>query len=125
MAGGVDRRRFLKGLGFGGAGAFAVGAPAGSYLAGRHLGDITTTRHYASSAAGGERHGHASVWWSVGTDEKKVALTFDDGPTKRFTPEVLDILDTYDVQATFFLIGELVTRRPELVERMLDAGHEV
>jgi peptidoglycan/xylan/chitin deacetylase (PgdA/CDA1 family) len=121
----VDRRRFLKRLGLGGAGLLGVGAPAGSYLAGRHLGEVNTTRHYASSASGGERNGHASVWWSVGTDEKKIALTFDDGPTKRFTPEVLDILDQYDVAATFFLIGELVTRRPEIVERMLDSGHEL
>ena len=121
----MDRRRFLKRLGFGGAGLLGVGAPAGSYIAGRHLGEVTTTRHWASSASGGERNGHASVWWSVGTDEKKVALTFDDGPTKRFTPEVLDILDQYDVPATFFLIGELVTRRPDIVTRMLEAGHEV
>jgi peptidoglycan/xylan/chitin deacetylase (PgdA/CDA1 family) len=121
----VDRRRFLKRLGFGGAGLLGVSAPAGSYLAGRHLGEVSTTRHWASSASGGERNGHASVWWSVGTDEKKIALTFDDGPTKRFTPEVLDILDQYDVAATFFLIGELVTRRPEIVTRMIETGHEV
>jgi peptidoglycan/xylan/chitin deacetylase (PgdA/CDA1 family) len=121
----VDRRRFLKRLGLGGVGLLGVGAPTGTYLAGRHLGDVTTTRQYNSSVSGGERNGHASVWWSVGTDEKKVALTFDDGPTMRFTPEVLDVLDDYEVPATFFLIGELVTRRPDIVERMIDDGHEV
>jgi peptidoglycan/xylan/chitin deacetylase (PgdA/CDA1 family) len=121
----VDRRRFLKRLGFGGAGLLGVGAPAGSYIAGRHLGEVNTTRHWALSASGGERNGHASVWWSVGTDEKKIALTFDDGPTTRFTPEVLDILDRYEVAATFFLIGELVTRQPSIVMRMIEAGHEL
>jgi peptidoglycan/xylan/chitin deacetylase (PgdA/CDA1 family) len=112
-------------MGFGGAGLLGVGAPAGTYLAGRHVGDMTTTHHFASSASGGERNGHASVWWSVGTDEKLVALTFDDGPTKRYTPEVLDVLEKYDVHATFFLIGELVARRPDIVSRMIEAGHEV
>lgn len=54
-----------------------------------------------------------------------VALTFDDGPTTRFTPAVLDVLARYSAPATFFLIGELVARHPDLVFRALEDGHEV
>ncbi|RNL62381.1 glycosyltransferase [Nocardioides marmoriginsengisoli] len=53
-----------------------------------------------------------------------VALTFDDGPTT-WTAQILDVLDRYDVKATFFVIGSMVAERPELVRRMRDEGHEV
>ena len=55
---------------------------------------------------------------------KHVALTFDDGPTK-WTAQILDVLDRYDVKATFFVIGSMVAERPGLVSRMRDDGHEV
>lgn len=55
----------------------------------------------------------------------KVALTFDDGPHPRYTPQILDILQKYDVKATFFLIGENVTLYPDLVKRILAEGHEI
>jgi peptidoglycan/xylan/chitin deacetylase (PgdA/CDA1 family) len=55
---------------------------------------------------------------------KRLALTFDDGPSP-WTPPVLDLLDTYEARATFFLIGARVRERPDDVRRILDAGHEV
>ncbi|WP_160141547.1 polysaccharide deacetylase family protein [Salicibibacter halophilus] len=58
-------------------------------------------------------------------EENQVALTFDDGPDELITPEVLDKLEEYDVQATFFLIGERAEAHPEIVERMIDEGHVV
>jgi len=61
----------------------------------------------------------------VHTREKLAALTFDDGPDPRYTPEVLDILRQYRVRATFFVIGESVEKYPELVKRALSEGHEV
>jgi peptidoglycan/xylan/chitin deacetylase (PgdA/CDA1 family) len=54
-----------------------------------------------------------------------VALTFDDGPDPEFTPRVLDILDYYNVSATFFLIGEKAKRYPDLVREILARGHKV
>ena len=51
-------------------------------------------------------------------------LTFDDGPHPTWTPEVLDLLARYDVTATFFVLGLNVTRYPQIIERMVDAGHE-
>ncbi len=54
-----------------------------------------------------------------------VALTFDDGPDPRWTPQVLDILKAKHVPATFFIVGEnALTERP-LLERMIREGHEV
>ena len=58
-------------------------------------------------------------------EEKRVFLTFDDGPSKGATPKVLDILKEEDVKATFFVIGKYVEERPELVKRAYDEGHYI
>ncbi len=55
----------------------------------------------------------------------RVALTFDDGPDPRWTPQVLDILARYHVHATFFVIGSKAARYPDLIERMIREGHSV
>jgi peptidoglycan-N-acetylglucosamine deacetylase len=54
-----------------------------------------------------------------------VALTFDDGPHPEGTPAVLDVLEEAGMQATFFLVGEQVERRPALAAEILAAGHAV
>ena len=54
-----------------------------------------------------------------------VALTFDDGPHPQGTPAVLEILRAADQQATFFLAGEQVERRPALAAEIVAAGHRV
>jgi peptidoglycan/xylan/chitin deacetylase (PgdA/CDA1 family) len=54
-----------------------------------------------------------------------VALTFDDGPDSQGTPIVLDALARAEAVATFFLLGERVEREPALLERVLEAGHDV
>ena len=54
-----------------------------------------------------------------------VALTFDDGPDPRGTPEVLQALARVEAVATFFVLGERVEREPALLERVLAAGHDV
>lgn len=59
------------------------------------------------------------------TGDKVVYLTFDDGPSKKVTPQVLDILKKYDVKATFFIIAKNAAEYPELVKRMADEGHAV
>jgi len=55
--------------------------------------------------------------------ERVVALTFDDGPNEPYTSEILDILDSYKVKATFFVIGENVELYPETAKRMIAEGH--
>lgn len=56
-------------------------------------------------------------------EAKKVALTFDDGPHKKYTKLLLDGLRERDVVATFFLIGESIEGKEELVEQMVKDGH--
>lgn len=57
--------------------------------------------------------------------EKKVALTFDDGPDTVYTPQIMDILKKYNVKATFFLIGNRAQLFPDIVKRMVKEGHIV
>jgi peptidoglycan-N-acetylglucosamine deacetylase len=61
----------------------------------------------------------------VETQEKLVALTFDDGPTPRFTDEILETLKQQDVKATFFLIGGELEKNPEEGRKIVAAGHEI
>jgi len=55
----------------------------------------------------------------------RALLTFDDGPHAQGTPAVLELLRQAGVQATFFLVGEQVERRPRLAAEITSAGHEV
>jgi peptidoglycan/xylan/chitin deacetylase (PgdA/CDA1 family) len=57
------------------------------------------------------------------TNEKKIAITFDDGPDSEITPEVLEILDEYNIKATFFCIGDQIEKNKELLKRMDSKGH--
>lgn len=61
----------------------------------------------------------------VSTNDPVVALTFDDGPHPQFTPRLLEILETYQVRATFFVVGEAVQRYPEVVRRAVQGGHAI
>ncbi|MET7469767.1 bifunctional polysaccharide deacetylase/glycosyltransferase family 2 protein [Micromonospora sp. NPDC005222] len=56
---------------------------------------------------------------------RTVALTFDDGPDPRWTPEVLRVLDKYQVKGTFFVIGSQVVRNPDVTRRLVAEGHEL
>lgn len=58
-------------------------------------------------------------------NNKKIALTFDDGPHPVYTQEILDILAEYNLKATFFVVGENAEWFPELVRKELEAGHEI
>ncbi|MEN8118177.1 MAG: polysaccharide deacetylase family protein [Bacteroidota bacterium] len=59
------------------------------------------------------------------SNEKKVALTFDDGPDDSWTPKILDILKRENVKATFFLVGNNVKKHPEVFKRIHSEGHLV
>lgn len=59
----------------------------------------------------------------ISAETKKIALTFDDGPHKRYTEELLDGLAERDVKATFFLLGSNIEGKEEIVERMAKEGH--
>ena len=59
------------------------------------------------------------------SEEKQVFLTFDDGPSKDVTPQILDILKENDVKATFFVLGARVDLYPETLKRAFDEGHYI
>ena len=58
-------------------------------------------------------------------DEKKIALTFDEGYENGFTPKILDTLKEKNVKAVFFVTYDFARENPELVKRMIDEGHVV
>lgn len=56
---------------------------------------------------------------------KEIYLTFDDGPSDRVTPKILDILKDENVKATFFIVGKNAERRKKLLKREFDEGHAI
>lgn len=65
------------------------------------------------------------IVWEVPTEDKKIALTFDDGPYPKTTEVILDLLKKYDAKATFFVLGNKVKLYPETIKREIAEGHEV
>lgn len=54
---------------------------------------------------------------------KQIALTFDDGPNKNYTPKILDILKEFNIKATFFLTAKEIEAYPELMKRIMHENH--
>lgn len=63
--------------------------------------------------------------WKYPTTEKKLFLTFDDGPIPIVTEWVLEELAKYEVKATFFCVGHNVEKHPRVYQKILQAGHQV
>ena len=59
------------------------------------------------------------------TNEKIAYITFDDGPSSNITPQILNILDEYQIKATFFVLGCNVARYPHIVKQEYDTGHYI
>ncbi|MBR4288862.1 MAG: polysaccharide deacetylase family protein [Clostridia bacterium] len=68
---------------------------------------------------------NAKVLKKADTDKKRIALTFDDGPSKSNTAAILNVLKEYEIQATFFVIGENAEKDPDRIRSIFDAGHEI
>lgn len=66
-----------------------------------------------------------AVWRISSRDEKQIFLTFDDGPIPEVTPWVLDLLDKYNIKATFFCVGDNVYKYPKVFEEVVKRGHAV
>lgn len=64
-----------------------------------------------------------AIWRIKRRGKKMVYLTFDDGPIPEETPWVLDLLDSYGIKATFFMVGDNVRRHPHLLEEVKRRGH--
>ena len=63
--------------------------------------------------------------WRMDKKVKAVYLTFDDGPIPRITPWVLDLLDKYQIKATFFMVGDNIRKHPEEFKMVVDRGHRL
>ena len=61
----------------------------------------------------------------VSTDQKLIAITFDDGPNSPYTAEILNVLRHHGASATFFMTGEHIAAHPNLVARVIGLGHQV
>ena len=73
-------------------------------------------------------HGLGANWTrlpAAAHARNEIALTIDDGPDPDVTPQVLDILERYAVQATFFCVGEKAARYPEVCREIVRRGHAV
>lgn len=68
---------------------------------------------------------YGQVYAKGATLDKRIALSFDDGPNEPYTSQILDILQRYDVKATFFVVGANVERYPEVARRIAAEGHIV
>jgi len=66
-----------------------------------------------------------SLVWRKETLDKKIWLTFDDGPTPKVTPWILSVLKKENVKATFFLVGQQIEEFPELVGAIIKDGHKI
>ncbi|ELK42619.1 polysaccharide deacetylase family protein [Brevibacillus agri] len=65
------------------------------------------------------------IVWEVPTNSKVIALTFDDGPDPRYTPEIAALLKKYEAKSTFFVVGSRVSQYPELVRSLAQDQHEI
>jgi peptidoglycan/xylan/chitin deacetylase (PgdA/CDA1 family) len=61
--------------------------------------------------------------WSGNNNHKAIALTFDDGPHPQYTPQVLAVLEQYNITASFFCLGACVNRYPSIAKEICDRGH--
>ena len=87
---------------------------------------------FSSYGAGAEKisdyefsSGQSNLFVANRHAEKCVALTFDDGPHPKYTPQILDILEKYNAKATFFVIGKNAEMYPDIVLAEYEKGHEI
>lgn len=91
----------------------------------RFLSALISISLLAFPGVGAWNENQSNVFFHMDNDDKRIALTFDDGPNPTYTEEILDILDQYGIKATFFVIGQNVGYYPELVAEEVDRGHEI
>ena len=68
---------------------------------------------------------YPTLTWHRSRAEKRIFLTFDDGPIPDVTPFVINTLKNYDIKATFFCVGENIKKHPELFDCLVENGHRI
>jgi peptidoglycan/xylan/chitin deacetylase (PgdA/CDA1 family) len=82
-----------------------------------------TAAGYQSMAPTGQWYG--KTFTRLSRASRKLALTYDDGPNDPHTLRLLEVLARHGVRATFFLIGQFVVQRPDIVREVVAAGHAI
>jgi len=90
-----------------------------------HPGALGTSRVLALDPAQYPRVGHMQYPDTVPLNDKEVVLTFDDGPSPHYSNEILDILASQCVKATYFMVGEMARAYPAVVRRVYEEGHTI
>lgn len=68
---------------------------------------------------------YPSLVWKKNTEQKKIWITFDDGPDEKATPFLVNLLGKFNIKATFFIIGSRAKKHPELVKLIINNGHKI
>ncbi|KJD40686.1 chitooligosaccharide deacetylase [Paenibacillus polymyxa] len=71
------------------------------------------------------RKKHADIFKMCGPHTRQIALTFDDVPDSRYTPQVLDVLHANGIKATFFIVGHRAEKHPGIIRRIIREGHAI
>ena len=66
-----------------------------------------------------------SIIWRKENSQNNIWLTFDDGPSPKVTPFILNTLKEERVKATFFLVGKQIDQYPELFKQIISDGHVI
>src|SRR5262249_24444786 len=90
-----------------------------------HPDALGTSRVLAIDPAQYRRIGHMQYSASLPLADKEVVLTFDDGPILPYSNQILDILASQCVKATYFLVGEMARAFPATVRRIYEEGHTI
>jgi peptidoglycan/xylan/chitin deacetylase (PgdA/CDA1 family) len=107
-------------------GSFLIALVLGSLLAGRHYATWLQHESALSKSYLVVTNLDHNIITGVNTGKEKVAvLTFDDGPDPRYTPQVLQILQKYNIKATFFVVGQSCENYPQLIRQQIKEGHQV
>jgi peptidoglycan/xylan/chitin deacetylase (PgdA/CDA1 family) len=67
----------------------------------------------------------SNLIYNFSTEERVVALTFDEGPDPAYTVKLLEYLDEFHAKGTFFLLGSLASNYPDLVKSIISGGHDI
>ena len=86
---------------------------------------LVATRSYAKQIPYEKLSSSSDVYRKHANTQMKIALTFDDGPHPKYTPQILEILDRYHIKATFFTVGINAYYYPQTLKKVIDAGHEI
>lgn len=81
--------------------------------------------YYKSPGKVNERSLSGKILWHGNESIQEIALTFDDGPNSKATPQILDILKKNNVPATFFVLGKFIEKNKDLISREAAEGHTI